>query len=463
MHRDFRHVAAGAPALAVVLMLSVPRSVGAADFVVNSAGDANDAMPNGICETGNGNGECTLRAAFMEADNRPGLATTIEIASSVPVIDLSLGEILVDENVSLVGQGALATRIRRFAGSPQSRFLEQTSGELRLQRLTVSGFSVATSSPGAIWAQGDLSVEDSILESNQGGAIRSQGHLEIQRTAFAFNASDYGGSIEKQGGTFLIVDTIFEAESADFSGGALYADGTSGSIVSSLFVDGHARWGGAIAVLESSVRILNSTFSGNRANADGGALFVRDPNNLDRPVHVLNSTLVDNRANEDQDATGGQGGALFTEPGETVSLSNSILADNGEWIFSPEAGGYVLRGVECHGAVSSNGFNIVRGIDPFECSISGGTISVDPQLEALVYNGGFTRTFALSPTSPAIDAGKPSGCVDDLAFPIPVDQRGATRHFGQACDLGAFEYGSLVFEDGFDDFGTGRWSSSVSP
>src|SRR5215510_7899257 len=45
----------------------------AADFVVNSVGDVTDAAPgNGICETGAGNQECTLRAAIQEANALSG-------------------------------------------------------------------------------------------------------------------------------------------------------------------------------------------------------------------------------------------------------------------------------------------------------------------------------------------------------------------------------------------------------
>ena len=53
---------------------------------------------------------------------------------------------------------------------------------------------------------------------------------------------------------------------------------------------------------------------------------------------------------------------------------------------------------------------------------------VDPQLRALLSNGGPTPTMALRPTSPAIDAGGDCG---------GTDQRGAPRD--RRCDAGAYE------------------------
>ena len=59
--------------------------------------------------------------------------------------------------------------------------------------------------------------------------------------------------------------------------------------------------------------------------------------------------------------------------------------------------------------------------------------------------------------SEAIDS--PSGsssCVDDEGEDMPTDQRGAARVTGPRCDIGAFEFGSVVpagdviFRDGFN-------------
>jgi hypothetical protein len=61
--------------------------------------------------------------------------------------------------------------------------------------------------------------------------------------------------------------------------------------------------------------------------------------------------------------------------------------------------------------------------------------SADPEFGPLAGNGGPTQTMALLSGSPAIDAGglpATSGC------PL-TDQRGESRPWGPACDIGAFE------------------------
>lgn len=64
-------------------------------------------------------------------------------------------------------------------------------------------------------------------------------------------------------------------------------------------------------------------------------------------------------------------------------------------------------------------------------------------------NGGLAQTQALNASSPAIDAGDPTGCGDGQSGGLPRDQRGYLRPVdggsGQTrCDLGAFEFGATA-------------------
>lgn len=85
----------------------------------------------------------------------------------------------------------------------------------------------------------------------------------------------------------------------------------------------------------------------------------------------------------------------------------------------------------CEGAITDAGTNL---------AFNGGGIGTcpdpgaDPALPPLAFNGGPTRTMALSAGSAAIDAG--SGCP-------AVDQRRFPRNVG-ACALGAYEFGSTL-------------------
>lgn len=83
----------------------------------------------------------------------------------------------------------------------------------------------------------------------------------------------------------------------------------------------------------------------------------------------------------------------------------------------------------------SLGYNLIH--EAAGCTLTGDTSGLitgqDPLLAPLADNGGPTRTHALLPRSPAIDAGSPD------CPPPAADQRGVQRPFGLACDIGAYE------------------------
>jgi len=86
--------------------------------------------------------------------------------------------------------------------------------------------------------------------------------------------------------------------------------------------------------------------------------------------------------------------------------------------------------------MSSTGHNLD---DDGSCFTTGGSdlLNIAPKLAVLGDNGGPTKTMALKPTSPAIDAGDDSltGPPDNLA----TDQRGLPRLSGAHVDIGAYE------------------------
>ena len=136
---------------------------------------------------------------------------------------------------------------------------------------------------------------------------------------------------------------------------------------------------------------------------------------------IKNSTLSGNTVGD------GKGGGIFNLNGSTAALQNSIVANN--------------TGRNCSGVVTSNGYNLSSD---GTCHFNGaGDLNkTNPKLGPLLDHGGPTQTMALSPDSPAIDGGNPSGCTDGHGHLLKTDQRGDPRPDMEdpgGCDIGAFE------------------------
>jgi hypothetical protein len=110
----------------------------------------------------------------------------------------------------------------------------------------------------------------------------------------------------------------------------------------------------------------------------------------------------------------GAGGAVAHAGAGTATLQNSIAADNA----TPSCAG-----------ITDGGHNI-----SFPDAGCPGA-NVDPELAALADNGGSTKTRALQPGSPALDAVPAAG-----AGCATTDQRGVARPQGAGCDIGAYEH-----------------------
>src|SRR5262249_10102592 len=112
----------------------------------------------------------------------------------------------------------------------------------------------------------------------------------------------------------------------------------------------------------------------------------------------------------------------------TLTAKNSLIAGQS-------------GGPNCYGfaAGSDGGYNLDDGTSCGFSSANHSLSSTNPLLDpaGLDDNGGPTKTIALQPGSPAIDAIPPAanGCGTAIA----TDQRGVTRPQGPGCDIGAFE------------------------
>jgi len=201
--------------------------------------------------------------------------------------------------------------------------------------------------------------------------------------------------------------TVTKGTSTTFGGGILNY-GTTTILNSTFSGNSAASNGGAINNQAGPLNVINSTFSGNSATGNGGAI-----NNQAGNLIVTNSTISGNSANH--------GGGLSFISG-MLQLRSTIVANNSS-------------GGNCWGGITDGGSNLVWG----DSTCPG--INANPRLSALGNYGGPTQTFGLLPGSAAINSGNDDVCsLPVFAYgPGWLDQRGAARPHLGGCDMGAFE------------------------
>jgi len=378
--------------------------------------------------------------------------------------------------VDIIGQGQTTTIIERDPQSEPFRIFETGfKGVLTLEGVTVRGGSSNTFGGGVLNSGGTTNIINSSIRNNfadfDGGGVHiSGGTINITNSTICDNtAEDFGGGVAVGfigGGIINITNSTICRNTASFRGGGIYNQ-TNGTIniSSSTIIDNGADSGGGIH--NFGVMIINdSNISGNSAEFGGGV------NNQSGQLTITNSTISDNIAfnsggvdnvssvmtitnstisgNEATDDRGGLGNINSTLHMNNVTIAFNIAADRGGGIlnaFPPStinlkntliADNIALRDLDCFGTLTSQGYNLIQTVSQ-ECAIVGETtgnlVGVDPLLGPLTNNGGSTETHALSPNSPAIDAGNPAPPGSGGNACEATDQRGVPRN----CDIGAFE------------------------
>lgn len=364
----------------------------------------------------NTDGDCSLREAIVAADNDapsdnciPGkgedsitftVTGTITLSTTLPTIT-DLAGLTIDGSGRIIISGA--NTVRHVQVYPDAV-------------LTLEGLALIEGSNdyfgGALYNGGGVTqVRHTTFSDNAGGSyggaiFNSQnGSLNVENSTFSRNsASVGGGAIVNTTGFVTISGTTFISNSVALSPTVNLATAADQSA-------SHLSGGGiGGAVLTGEVlHVVNSTFSGNVAAANGGGIF-----NGDGTATVSHSTFFGNSALE--------GGGLYHQAG-TITLFNNILAGS-------------MVGGDCE---SGDGAVIVDGggnlVEDGSCGFPAGG---DPLLGPLADNGGPTLTYLPAQDSPAVDMAEEANCATldqrGLARPIDGDGDGSA-----ACDIGAVE------------------------
>ena len=246
------------------------------------------------------------------------------------------------------------------------------------------------------------------------GLVLNTANLIVDRVWFLNNKAQFGGAIDVIGNNNLtITNSTFSGNQATFEGGAiLYASGPGFSLT-----------------------ITNSTFSGNTANTFGGAIVLGNATGTIRA-----STIVNNTADADNDNIG-TGGGIFVSLGSNLTLLSSIVAGNKAGTAFSDIDGTVVTAGSTNNLVGTS-----QGLTGITNGTAGNLIGapgneINPFVGPLQNNGGPTPTHALLAGSKAINAGI------SIAG-VTTDQRGFARITGPAPDIGAFETNARWLQQG---------------
>jgi filamentous hemagglutinin family protein len=384
-------------------------------------------------------GAGSLRQAILDANALAGADTirfnTTGVFATPQTINLTTGTLNITQALTIQGTGASNLTVR---GNNTFGIFNITAGNVTFDGLTitngrgVNGGGISNNGAGA------LTVTNSNVSGNTatnwgGGIFSNGGVLTVTNSNVSGNtATNIGGGILSFGALTVSNSNVSNNTATNIGAGGIYGGNTTTITNSTVSgnITGNAVGGGGIAIDALGVLILtNSTVSGNKSRLDGGGIYFFFSRGT-----ISNSTITNNTADSDNNGTG-NGGGIFSNSANIVTIRNSIIAGNFD---TPNNVGLGVKNPDVSGVFVDGGKNLIgdkTGSANFTVSTLVGTAAnrLNPQLAPLANYGGPTLTHALLPNSPALNAG------NNANAPVGNDQRGATRIIGGIVDIGAFE------------------------
>ncbi|MDW5593842.1 choice-of-anchor D domain-containing protein [Conexibacter stalactiti] len=379
-------------------------AAGAASLALADAATAATLTVTAAADSGAG----TLRAALAAADD----GDRIEFALPNPSSIVLASELVVDRAVTLAGPG---WRSLELNGGGVTRVLRVSAAGVEIERLAIRDGSAPPSGERAygggllVEQSGDATLREAVVEDNvaggQGGRIVAGGGIWV------------GGVNGGNGGSLHVVRSAIVGNLASGVGsGGLAASVSGGGL-------------GASTASASVVTIEDSTVAANTVDSTSDGMAFGNGGGIASTGftsgRLLRSTVTAN---------------AVTVAGVTLtSASAGGAGDNtsSAWqSYGSIVAGNTVQAVPSDCSARLAGDHNVVGTSS-GCAISGtGNSVVNPQLGAFGDHGGPTPSYALAPTSPALQA-VPAG---STACPAgATDQRGVARPELAACDAGSYE------------------------
>ena len=344
---------------------------GSIDLYVSQYGTADGVDGGGSCSNPDFN---TIQDAVDYAEWDIAGPTEIYICNGIyyEAIDSTIG-------LTLVGQNRLKTIIDGSQNAPGDPIINHydAGDSISVWDMTIRNGN--GSDGGALYTEDDFYCENSVFSGNEsqldGGAV----YVDLDGDADLYNCSFVDNQASDEGGALYVTD-IFTSERSTFTGnaseedgGAVYADEFDYSRLD-VFANNETMYddGGAVYISEGyneGTEIIGSIFRQNVADDEGGAVYYSN----EYRITITSSSFIGNTAGDDGGAlsltgddstdyltiTGGprtptifqgnysddNGGAIFVEDDEDSSgmnVTNARFTDN----VSNESGGAIYSADE---------------------------------------------------------------------------------------------------------------------
>ena len=237
-------------------------------------------------------------------------------------------------------------------------------------------------------------MPSSSVGGNGGGILTSQGALRIVESTIDGNHARTGGGVfasfsNTSAAEFSIENSTVTNNTATQSGGGLYL--SRGGIVRQSTISNNSASVGAGIYTAFDTKVVQSTVVENFADGEGAGIYLSNGSLLvDHSILAKNTAMLTS-------------GDIVVAPNSIVTARHSLIGDNGTSVLteapvgSPDINGNLIGGA-------------VHGM-------------IDPLLGPLADYGGSTKTHALLPGSPAINAGNLNAKPGMDGVPL-FDQRG---------------------------------------
>jgi CSLREA domain-containing protein len=284
-------------------------------FIVDSFADRVDANPgDGICKAQFSGFQigCTLRAAVMEANAKPGRDTILLEAGDYKLTRIGQDDNAHNGDLDITDAVTIKGALVPLESPDKTRI--NANGAVTGDRV----FDIHTIGVGVsiVWV---TMHSGSVAESECGGAIRTVGNLNLESSAIGSNRAGHGGvlCIQHAAETPIPVVSLSnmdinfgQATSGD--GGAIFVRGSIDlRLDHSIIRDSQAQGfgGGIYAVPAAStdsvhVTIADSVVGFNRSGASGGGIFIGNSDFTSTQLEITRSIIHVNKVTDSGDGGG---------------------------------------------------------------------------------------------------------------------------------------------------------------